>query len=157
MDESGKIHDEQVLDWLEEHVQVFSDPKTVKLSDFEIDWSHFKGRFRLSLDNVALTEKIEFRLEVCGRTKFFLPMFTSPLGVPASYSAIEISDQTREAITSALHQTIPRLKGLGINRKTGEEITNRTPPYKRILKEELENAMRKVGNDYAITVEVGSM
>jgi len=154
MDESTANHISKVMEWLDDHVQVFTQPEIVKLSHFDIDWSDFSGSFLLSLDNTALKDKIRFGLEASGKTKFYMPMFHSPLSAPASYAAIELTDQTREAITIALRKTIPRLMGLGRDRATGEEITAYTPVLNRISKDDLENAMRVVEEVYEIIIRV---
>ena len=157
MNSSRENHIEEVRKWLEEHVQVFDEPITVKLSNFEVNWTDFSGHFQLALDNITLKDKISFGLEASGKTTFYLPMFNSPLRAPASYAAIEITNQTSKAITAALHKTIPRLMGAGLHRKTKEEITYHTQPHERISQEELLQAMQTVSDSYKIEVEVCSV
>ena len=107
MDESIERHVEQVMAWLEENVQVFLEPEAVTLSEFSVNWEDFSGDFNLSLDDVMLSRKVGFGLEASGKTRFYMPMFYSPLGAPASYAAIEITEKTRQAILTGLRQTFP--------------------------------------------------
>ena len=153
-DDLIKKHIERVGEWLDENVQVFPEPKTVTLSEFSIDWDEFSGEFRLSLDSVVLTGKLKFGLEASGKTTFYMPMFHSPLGAPASYPAIEITDRTRSAILKGLQETFPRLKGAGIDRQSGKQIRYDTPPIERIERAALEQAKRKVSKKYAIVVDL---
>lgn len=154
MDESIKQHIEEVMQWLEENVEVFPEPEKVTLSEFSVNWEDFSGEFRVAFDSVTLSEKLRFGLEVSGKTRFYLPMFHSPLGAPASYRAVEISDKTQAAILKGLWETIPRVKGAGLDRNTGKEITYHTPPKERIDAEILSAAIRKVNEDYSITISV---
>lgn len=154
MDESIKQHIEEVMHWLEENVEVFPEPEKVTLSEFSVNWEDFSGEFRVAFDSVVLSEKLRFGLEVSGKTRFYLPMFHSPLGAPASYSAVEISDKTHAAILKGLRETIPRVKGAGLDRNTGKEITYHTPPNERIDAEILSAAILKVNEDYSIQISV---
>lgn len=157
MDESIKQHIEEVRHWLEKNVQVFTEPKEVTLFEFSINWDEFSGEFRVAFDSVILSEKLRFGLEASGKTTFYLPMFHSPLGAPASYAAIEVSEKTHAAILKGLRQTIPRLKGAGIDRDTGNEITYHTPPIKRIASDILNEARRVVNERYSIRIPVQSV
>jgi hypothetical protein len=95
---------ENVDEWLEKNVQVFPEPKVITLSNFKK--KDFGGEFTLTLDSAALIDKISFDNWPLNSTliKIYLPMFHSPLGVPASYAAIEITDNTRNLIESTLRQ-----------------------------------------------------
>jgi hypothetical protein len=62
--------------------------------------------------------------------------------------------EAAKAITDALHQSIPRIRGAGIDRETGREITYRTSPHERISQEELDGAIQKIPPDYSISVQV---
>jgi len=154
MDQSTNSRVEQVTHWLEENVQVVPEPKFVTLSAFSVNWTDFSGEFSVSFDSSALSEKLKFGLEASGKTCFQMPMFHSPLGVPASYAAIEITDQTHKAILKGLRETFPRLRGAGLDRKTGKSIACYTPSSERIEAHLLEQARNKVSMDYSITVEL---
>ena len=96
MDEFYEGHVEQVMAWLEENVQVIPEPETVTLSEFSINWEDFSGDFSLSFDAVMYSRKIRYGLEASGKAIFYMPMFFFPLGAPASYRAIEITEKTRQ-------------------------------------------------------------
>ena len=154
MDESIKKHIEEVRQWLKENVQVFPEPDKVTLSEFLVNWEEFAGEFRVAFDSVVLSEKLRFDLDPSGKATFYLPMFHSPLGAPASYGAIDISEKTHAAILKGLRQTIPRIKGAGIDRDTGVEITYYTPPSERIGEDALIEERRKVNERYSIEIAV---
>lgn len=133
MDQTTKQHFEQVRLWLDENVRTYPSPKQVTLSQFQVDWESLCGSFALSLDNEPLPQRLRFTLEESGRTRVQLPTFHSPLGAPASYAAIEFTEKTTRAILNALHDTIPRVKGLGIDRDTGKPIYSGTLVAERII------------------------
>ena len=154
MDESILRHIEEVRAWLDENVQVFTEPQSVTLSDFVVDWNEFSGDFRVFLDSAELPDKLRFGLNASGKTDFYLPMFHSPLGAPASYAAIELTPRTLEAIKQGLHKTIPHVMATGINKETGLEVEAHTPPQLRLSAETLKGAMGKIVNDYSVTVSL---
>ena len=51
------------------------------------------------------------------------PMFTSPLGAPASYAAIELSEELNAAMRAKMREIFPTIAPLRLNRKTGVEFT----------------------------------
>ena len=144
-------HVKEVESWLKDNVKMFDEPKTVTLSRFDIDWQQFRGSFSLALDETAIKEKISFSLNAEGTVSFSLPMFHSPLGAPASYSAYEFSKKTRLAISNALNLTLPKLLGVGRHPVTKKEITINSPINERISKEKLQQAKRRVKRNYKIT------
>lgn len=79
-------------------------------------------------------------------------MFHSPLGAPASYTAVEITSATQQAILKCLYETFPRLKHVGIDKKTGERVDVNTPPQNRIEEALLDQAKVKVGKGYHVTI-----
>ena len=155
MDEHTTNHIEQVRRWLEKNVQHYPTPRKVTLSAFEADWDELSGSFRVDFDGVQLPDRLKFGLEASGKTTFYLPMFVSPLGAPASYGAIEITDKAANAISKGLHDTIPRLKGCGTDRETGEPILFHTPVFKRIKDlDQFEAAKKRVAvGDYSISID----
>ncbi len=158
MDERTQKHVEQVRQWLKENVKEYPTPKKVTLYSFEIDWSDLSGSFRLLLDDNELPEKLTFGIDQSGKPAFYPPMFHSPLGAPASYHAINLTESTSNAILRALRKTIPRVMAFGIYRETGKEIFSHTPMQDRILdKEEFELYRARVSSpDFSITVETSS-
>jgi len=154
MHESIEKHLEEVSAWLEENIKVYLEPNTVTLSSFQVDWSNFSGEFKVAFDNVVLPEDFRFGLEASGKTMFYMPMFHSPLGAPASYAAIEITENTKTAIMSGLRKTFPRLKGAGLDKETGREITFHTHPADRVDAKILTLAKEKLTQNYSVTIDV---
>lgn len=95
-------------EWLNEHVQVFTTPQKIKLCNFDVDWEKLSGSFNLSLDGVLAKERIRFSPEESGKPSLNFPMYHSPLGVPASYSVIEITWETEYCILKQLKMLLPR-------------------------------------------------
>ena len=156
MEESILRHIEEVRAWLDENVQVFTEPQSVTLSDFVVDWNEFSGDFRVSLDSSELPDKLHFGLNASGKTDFYLPMFHSPLGAPASYAAIELTPKTLEAIRQGLHSTIPHVMGVGTTSETGLKIEAHTSPQLRLSGETLKGAMVRLIEDYTVTMPLVS-
>jgi len=154
MHESIEKHLKEVSTWLEENVQMYSEPNTVTLSSFQVDWSNFSGQFKVAFDHVVLPEDFRFGLEASGKTMFYMPMFHSPLGAPASYAAIEITENTKTAILNGLRKTFPRLKGAGLDKETRREITFHSPPETRVDAKTLTLAKEKVTQNYSVTINV---
>jgi len=149
-----KSHVERVWEWLEKNVQVFPTPEVVTLSDFSVDWNNYCGDFLVSIDSVESSERFIFRLELNGKVALELPMFHSPLGAPASYAAVKITNATHQAILKGLHETFPCLKAVGIDTETGERIERNTPLEDRIEIGLLTQAKNKVGKNYSITIKL---
>ena len=121
---------------------------------FDINWSDWSGEFKLKLDDFELEDSIRLGIGVDGRTEFHLPVFTSPLGVPASFSAIRLTEKTKLAISEGLNRTFPRLKPLGRSSETGIEIVYSTPINARLSKQRIERAKRLVVSEYFINVSL---
>lgn len=119
--------------WLDANVIHYPEPKSVDLSDFEVDWDELCGSFTLSLDSTKLEPKIQFSLDSTEWIKFWMPMHYSPLGVPASYGMFEITPATQAAIDEALREAFGRFRPLGLNKDIGELITSSTPIPERVL------------------------
>jgi hypothetical protein len=155
MDERTRNHLEQVRQWLKDNVRHYSTPNKVTLYSFDVDWGELSGSFRVLLDDKELSEELTLAIDQSGKVNFYLPMFHSPLGAPASYAAIELTEITSRAILEGLRKAIPRIMGCGINRETGKEVFDYTPVQDRILdKEEFELSRKQVSSpDYSITIE----
>ncbi len=119
--------------WLESNVTHYPKPKNVTLSEFEVDWVELSGRFVLALDSLRIEPKIRFSLDLNGRMRFWMPMHHSPMGVPASYPAFEISQETQDAINQALNNVFGYCRPFGLNKDTGRLITSDTPTLDRLL------------------------
>lgn len=151
-------HISEVHQWLEQNVKVYTTPKVVTLSAFEIDWEKLSGTFEVSFDNEPLEQRMYFYLEPSGKVAYAKPMFVSPLGAPASYAAIELTKETEEAILKGLHETIPSVKECGTDHDTGEEIQSSTPLSKRIKNNKEFDAARNRASskDYVVCIETVS-
>ena len=143
--------------WLAENVIDIPEPQEVTLFDFEINWSKWSGEFKVRFDEFECQEKFGLAMEMTGFPKFYFPMFTSPLGVPASYRAIGITSNTDKAISEALRLTFPKLKPLGRNRVTGIEITYQSPVEARLSKQSIEETRAIVVEDYSVSVRLDDL
>lgn len=103
-----KSRNEMLQEWLNENVQVFSTPKKIKLNEFQVDWEKLSGSFNLNLDGVSAKERIGFSPEVSGKPALNFPIYHSPLGVPCSYSVIQITWETEYCILKQLKMLLPR-------------------------------------------------
>ena len=95
-------------EWLNENVQTFPTPQKIKLSNFQVDWKRLSGSFNLTLDGVFIKERMKFSPEASGKPTLYYPMFHSPLGVPCSYSLIQITWETEYCILKQLKMLLPR-------------------------------------------------
>lgn len=129
-------HLERVSRWLDKNVASYPTPRAVTLSDFEVDWEQMSGRFYVSLDGQRIQEPFRLSLAQNGWVQFHPPMFTSPLGAPASYVAVELTTETTSTINKSLRKIFPRLKPLGVDRIYGALISMRTPVIERIINNE---------------------
>ena len=140
--------------WLKENVVVIPEPQEVTLFDFEISWETWRGSFQIKFDDEIYADRLEFSIGITGYPHYTVPSFTSPLGVPASYAAIEMTASTRDAITRGLNKTLPKFKPLGRNRETGIEITYQTPMSSRISVSAIEEAKQRITEIYSITIPI---
>ena len=140
--------------WLKENVVVIPEPQAVTLFDFEISWESWRGSFKVKFDDEIYAERLEFSIGITGYPHYTVPSFTSPLGVPASYAAMEMTASTRDAITRALNKTLPKFKPLGRNRETGIEITYQTPMSNRIDISAIRDTKETITKHYSITIPI---
>jgi hypothetical protein len=61
------------------------------------------------------------------------PMFHSPLGAPCSYTAVELTPETKSALDGVIERTFPRLQPVGENKETGQVIDRLTPYKDRVI------------------------
>ena len=142
----------EVRAWLADNVVYIPEPKEVTLFDFEVDWSNWSGKFKIRFDDFVNEDSFGLGMEMTGFPKFYFPMFTSPLGVPASYRAIEITSDTHNAISEVLRLTFPKLKPLGKNRDTGIQIMYNSPIEARLSRIEIEETELLVVKGYSVSV-----
>ena len=147
----------EVRTWLSDNVIDIPEPQEVTLLDFEINWSNWSGEFKIRFDDFVREASWGLGMEMTGVPKFYYPMFTSPLGVPASYRAIEITSNTHNAINEALKRTFPKLKPLGKNRDTGIQIMYNSPIEARLSREVIEETKALVVEGYSITLRLDDL
>jgi hypothetical protein len=129
-------HMAQVEAWLNENVTQYLTPEKVTLSDFQLDWVKVTGSFVLEFDDATVGDRFKLSLGDNGRLKLSMPVFNSPLGAPASYAAVEFTDDTRDAINDGLSLLIPKFAGFGLHPLTHEFIHQFTPLHERVLDSE---------------------
>lgn len=123
--------------WLEANVRTYPTPESVTLSGFDVDIEEYQGSFDVTLDENTIPDRFSFGLAANGMPELFLPIVSSPLGVPASYATVELTDETLAAIKQLLASTLPRMRPFGLNRETGELVLFTTHgPLHRILDED---------------------
>ena len=148
--EARRLKELQV--WLAENATEIPEPQEVTLFDFEMNWSKWSGKFKVRFDEFECQDTFGLEMEMTGFPKFYFPMFTSPLGVPASYRAIEITSNTHNAISEALRLTFPKLKPLGKSRDTGIQIMYNSPIEARLSRNKIEETELLVVKGYSISV-----
>jgi hypothetical protein len=119
--------------WLEENTRSYPPTERVRLSDFE--WSNpeiYAGAFMATVSDDGAFERFEFFADGAGKIKIAPPFFTSPLGAPATYIAIDIPDATYKAIERGIRHVVPRLRPFGIDPVTGAHVDVRSPLTSRL-------------------------
>ncbi len=149
----------EVRAWLEKHTYRPPRPCTVTLQEFEVDWERMCGTFLASFGDGAAAQTFSFAMGgAAGETEIFLPMFHSPLGVPASYPAIDLDEDIREAIFAAVRRLFPKVTAFGLDRASGRLITAHTALMDRVVdREALAETRRKMEcGAFAVSFEVGA-
>lgn len=116
-------HVQEVHDWVDAHVQIIEVAERVTLREFL--WEREDARsvnFVLSIEGQG-DHRCYFGGDDDGDIRFTLPQFHSPLGAPASYPAVELSEAVDLAVRTGLRSLMPRLKPYGADPVTGEQIT----------------------------------
>jgi len=114
-----------VQNWLAENVRVVTHANELTLCDFTYNPKNDSGEFAIRVDGELLDGRWRFWLDGAdGWPTVGPPMFTSPLGAPASYTAIELSGELNAAMRAKMREIFPRIAPFGRNRKTGAEFTN---------------------------------
>ncbi len=131
--DSVKTHLEQVREWLAKNVVVPPTPKQVTVSSIRFDWKRLSGTFVLALDNLVFQEPFDVRMDITGRPTFTPPMFTSPLGAPASYAAVQMNQKTENAVIAALVQAFPKVRAYGLHKDLDLIIDGFSPVEERII------------------------
>ena len=120
------------------------------------DWNRRQGDCVVAFDDEPIADRLGFEYGADGRLEWGLPMFHSPLGVPASFEAYFLSRPARSAIAAALQSVFPQIRGLGLHLRAGDESHGGTPPSPRAEHAaELEELQRKLGDpEFVVRVEV---
>jgi hypothetical protein len=144
---------EEIERWLEENTRSYPPAQWVLLSDFEWrDPAIYAGAFSATVSDDAAIERFEFFADGAGEIKIVPPLFTSPLGVPATYSAVDIPESTYKAIERGIRHVVPCLKPFGIDRETGVHLDVRSSLTSRL--QEPVSAIRSRLLDEVAQVEV---
>ncbi|MGY9002732.1 MAG: hypothetical protein ACKVIF_06030 [Rhodospirillales bacterium] len=115
----------EVHNWLDENVLVITHANELTICDFAYNPKNHSGKFSVSVDGEALEGRWRFWLgDGDGWPTVGPPMFTSPQGAPASYAAVELSDELNAVLQAKMREIFPRIAPFGLNRKTGIECTN---------------------------------
>jgi len=139
---------ERLHNFLRGNVVSPSTPKVITLFDFEFDFKEFKGTFKLKLDSDVMKERFSFRVDIDGRYEISPPFIISPLGVPASFPKIELTDETNESIKIIINNFFPRLKPLGIDKESGCMIDRNTSMIERIIDvQDITRVINKISSD----------
>ena len=116
-------HVKAVHDWVDAHVQIIEAADRVTLREFS--WEREDARsvhFVLGIEGQG-DHRCYFGGGDDGDVRFTLPQFHSPLGAPASYPAVELSEAVDLAVRTGLRSLMPRLKPCGTDPVTGEQVT----------------------------------
>jgi len=126
-------HRDAVFQWLAENVESYKTPGQIDLQITDFDWKSFSGNCKLFFDGIELSSIFDIGLDISGKFGLKPPIFNSPLGAPASYAAIKLTETTYQAINAELNQFLPKMLPYGINHLTGEMIDGSTPIMKRVI------------------------
>ena len=114
MDKNVISHLEAVRQWLSDNVVKIDDAAAIAVVDITYDPQTFRGCFVITADGVLLDGEWRFWLgDADGHTHISPPMFISPLGAPASYEAVEISDEQFASVLAQIRAVFPRIAPLG--------------------------------------------
>jgi ADP-ribosylglycohydrolase len=123
----------QVSRWLADNVTVICKVQSVVLSKFTWNPERYGGEFHVTFDGVKYPRSFNFSLGgIDGHTDIYTPMFTSPLGVPASFAAIEIPSSVMKLVNHEIRTLFPRIEPYGVNRRTGKDTHSSTPIHERL-------------------------
>jgi len=136
---------EAVRQWLEENVRVYPTPTSITVHNIELDPERFSGTATLLIGDEQQGEDLSLHLGATGWLSYSPPMIHSPLDVPASYLAFELTKNTQRAVSTAVQNLLPRLLPLGLHPVTKEWITISTPLHQRVLDlSELDAALKRL-------------
>jgi hypothetical protein len=108
--------------WLKENILKISRPNKLVLHNFKVDLRAFSGSFMVDVDGETLNATFSLYLGSDGKVHFGEPMFHSPMGVPASYAAIEVDPDTRLAIANSICNLFPKFRAYGFHKDLNRMI-----------------------------------
>jgi len=120
-------------DWLEDNVFEVMHPSKLVLYGFKFDWSTFTGSFFMEVEGKPLDYLFELYVELNGLMHFREPIFHSPLGVPASYSAINIDSETKLAISDVVSNFFPKFRAYGFHKDLNKMIDSSSSTGERVI------------------------
>ncbi len=132
-EKSLRDHVAEVHRWVDANKRVYSDIKTIKLMRVQIDRSDFSGSAELILDDRMPPESLRLSLGGDGWLTYSLPMFHSPLGAPASYTAVVLNEAASRAVACAVRGLLPRVLPFGLHPITKDWITQSSPLSQRVV------------------------
>jgi ADP-ribosyl-[dinitrogen reductase] hydrolase len=147
-------HIEKVSKWVDQNVRTYHAQKKIILCDFDVDWEDMTGSFQVIFDDEACSDRFKFSYKIHGRVGYSMPMFVSPLGAPASYSAIELNREADVAICRGLGQVLPEIKAFGFDKETDTLIVSRTPFEQRLPPLEIMEGFKSQFIDPLFSVEI---
>lgn len=152
--EEFETHIEAIRSWLNENVIVYDDPKRLAMHHFVMKYEFLSGDFTLRVDGEDCPFEFHFNcLTATGKCTVHRPSFTSPLGAPASYAAVEIGDTLIDKMAAAITRLMPPIKPLGFDKTTGVELTTRSPFRDRLPPDYDPNAIREKMEQVVVEVE----
>jgi ADP-ribosyl-[dinitrogen reductase] hydrolase len=150
----------RVEEWLADNITVIREVKSILLCKFTWEPDQYGGRFNVAFDGVEHPDSFMFSLGGSdGYTDMYIPMFHSPLGVPASFEAIRISPRVERAIKNEIRTLFPRIEPFGLNRKTMKETVSGTPIHERLPDPDalLKTVATISDSEFKIRIDVGSL
>ena len=144
---------DDVRKWLDENTTSFSPERSVTLHSFDVNWHHLKGDCLARADDRAGSTAIHFYYDRVAWPLWRGDVFHSPLGVPASFSAVEFSE--RATIARGLQELLPRIKPVGRD-DDGSMIAPSDPITTRLPTEFDTEALRRKLDDpsFELRIEV---
>jgi hypothetical protein len=140
--------------WLAANVKEYPMPVVINLSGFKADIDDLSGSFNVCLDDQQVDSDFSFEIDGAGAPILYFPMFNSPLGVPASFAAVQLTDDTESAIKLGLAYVLPRLRPFGLDKETGELVDAGTPIASRVLQPEKITLLREMTRSRKIRLQI---
>jgi O-acetyl-ADP-ribose deacetylase (regulator of RNase III)/ketosteroid isomerase-like protein len=126
-------HVRQVEKWVDENKVSYPDGSSIDIVSFELDPESRKGRFSLSFNGEECPYDYSFQTHLQS-LDIYHPMFNSPLGAPASYSAVEISAEMFALVRAKL---IEKLRKAGVEYdNVGNRVKVDLPKARALMKED---------------------